>query len=301
MNDFTAKDALAEHHQALKTNGYCVIENLLDPETLSRLQTRFEEQAVAERALRTGQNHANNARGNQWIGMLLNKGSIFLELIDHPVTTELIAGVLGQDYTISAFDGHIQHPGSDAMGAHIDQWWMPTPTPAGEPADPASDITRSMGDTRQPVYSNKALNPAVAASVMFMISDFTEANGGTRVYPGSHLSERQPEPEWQSSAGWVPVTAPAGSVMVFDGRIWHAAGANTTGRQRVGALGYYCAPFCRPLENYIIGLHPDARRQCSESVLNRLGFKSWRMYGHTGDLSGDDVFGDERIIGELKP
>lgn len=291
----------AQHHRSLATDGYCVIENLLDADTLLRLQTRFEEQAIAERNLQTGQNHANNARGNQWIGMLLNKGGIFLELIDHPATTELIAGVLGDDFTISAFDGHIQHPGSDAMGAHIDQWWMPKPAPSDEPVNPASDITRSTGDVAQPVYSGKALNPAVAASVMFMISDFTEENGATRVFPGSHLSERQPDPDWQSNPGWVPVTAPAGSVMVFDGRIWHAAGANQTEQERVGALGYYCAPFCRPLENYVAGLHPDARRQCPDSVLNRLGFKSWRMYGHTGDLSGNEVFGDERLIGELKP
>jgi len=290
MTSQISPEKLASCHKSLAEDGYCVIENLLDADTLKRLQQRFAEQAIAERNLKTGQNHANNARGNQWLGMLLNKGHVFIELIDHPVTTQLIAGVLGRDYTISAFDGHIQHPGSEAMGAHVDQWWMPAPSPA-DSLTPAADITRSTGDADTPVFTGKALNPAVAASVMFMISDFTAENGATRVYPGSHLSERQPDPDWQSNDanlddGWKAIEAPAGSAMVFDGRLWHAAGANVTEAERVGALGYYCAPFCRPLENYLVGLHPDARAHCPESVLNKLGFKSWRMYGHTGDLSG---------------
>jgi len=297
----TSHPEMDGYRQALAKDGFCVVENLLDRDTLDRLRTRFEEQADAERNLATGQNHANVARGNQWIGMMLNKGRIFIDLIDHPETSPLIAYVLGKDFTISAFDGHIQHPGSDAMGAHVDQWWMPVPGSADEQMRRASDVTRSLGDATMPANGNQPINPAVAASVMFMITDFTVENGATRVYPGSHLSGRQPIADWQDNDGWVPVVAPAGSALVFDGRLWHAAGANRTAMPRMGALAYYCAPFCRPLENYVIGLTDEARSQCPDAVLDRLGFRSWRMYGHTGDLSGNEVFGGDRLIGELKP
>jgi len=288
-----------EHRSQLKVDGFCVIENALTAQTLDRALQRFSSQAKAEAAINTGQNHANTATGNQWVGMLLNKGDVFFDLIDHSQTTPLIASVLGDDYTISAFDGHIQCAGATAMAPHIDQWWLPRPRQAREELPPAADVRRSSGTATEAQVSELAINPAVVASVMFMLTDFTDSNGATRVVPGSHLTGRQPDPAVPWTIDGHAVTAKAGSALVFDGRLWHAAGANQSSEPRMGVLAYYSAPFCRPLENYLSGMHPQARARCPQSVLERLGYRSWQMYGHTGDLSGTTVATDGDVIGEL--
>jgi len=283
----------------LRTDGFCVVENALDERSLEKAAQRFASQARAEADINTGQNHANDARGNQWVGMLLNKGDIFFDLIDHPLTTALIASILGDDYTISAFDGHIQRPGAQAMAPHVDQWWLPAPSPTDGPQVLAADMRRGQGCATKTSLSATPINPALVASVMFMLTDFTESNGATRIVPGSHLSGQQPDPAVPWTIDGLAVTAPAGSALVFDGRLWHAAGPNQSEDPRMGVLAYYCAPFCRPLENYLTGMHPDALRRCPPAVLARLGFQSWQMYGHTGDLSGTDVATGGQVLGVL--
>lgn len=287
------------HREKLKADGFCVIENALDTQTLDRALQRFSSQAKAEATINTGQNHANNATGNQWVGMLLNKGGVFFDLIDHSQTTALIATILGDDYTISAFDGHIQRPGAAAMAPHIDQWWLPTPRPAREHLPLAADMRRAQGSATQAELSDRPINAAVVASVMFMLTDFTASNGATRVVPGSHLSGRQPDPAVPWTIDGHAVTAAAGSALVFDGRLWHAAGENRSKQSRMGVLAYYSAPFCRPLENYLTGMHPEAQARCPQPVLERLGYRSWQMYGHTGDLSGTTVATGGDVIGQL--
>lgn len=283
----------------LREQGYCVIENALSVSTVESARDRFVAQAQAEAALETGQNHANSATGNQWIGMLLNKGDVFFELIDYPPTTALISSILGDDYTISAFDGHIQHAGAGAMAPHIDQWWMPQPAAVTDDSPAAANVRRANGTATVPEPANRPINPAVVASVMFMLTDFTAENGATRVVAGSHLSGCQPDPAVPWKINPIPITGSAGSALVFDGRLWHAAGNNQSKQARMGALAYYCAPFCRPLENYLSGMHPRARQRCPQPVLARLGFRSWQMYGHTGDLSGDAVADADGVIGQL--
>ena len=55
----------------------------------------------------------------------------------------------------------------------------------------------------------------------------------------------------------MPVTGPAGTVMVFDGRLWHQTGANVTaGERRHGILAYYCRPFVRTQENWFLSIDP---------------------------------------------
>lgn len=60
-------------------------------------------------------------------------------------------------------------------------------------------------------------------TLMWTVTDFTADNGATVFVPGSHLSGRQPEPRAPFSDAH-RAQAPAGSVILWDGRIWHATG-----------------------------------------------------------------------------
>jgi ectoine hydroxylase-related dioxygenase (phytanoyl-CoA dioxygenase family) len=285
----------------LRGQGYCLIEAALEPSLLQAVQRRLSEQAAAERALHDSKNPANPQEKNQWVGMLLNKGEVFFDLVRHPIAMALIDDLLGADYLISCVDAQIQHPGSTAMALHTDQWWMPPPiAPQAEPR-PVSTLRRGAGGSTDPSPAKGPISAAMVANAMWMIDDFTEENGATRLVPGSHLSGRMPDPAVPHGVATVAATGPAGTAFVFDGRLWHGAGANNSDKPRRGITTNCCGPQCRPLENYTRGLRPEVLARCPPEILARLGFAAWSSYGHTGDPATRLSEPGEQALGELKP
>jgi ectoine hydroxylase-related dioxygenase (phytanoyl-CoA dioxygenase family) len=122
-----------------------------------------------------------------------------------------------------------------------------------------------------------------------MLDDFSDANGGTRLVPKSHLDQKasprsssyappelahQPKP-----ADTIAAEGPAGSILCFDGRVWHGTGANKIDRLRHALLSYHCRPFIRQQENFVLGLLPEIRKTERPALLNRLGFATWAGLG----------------------
>ena len=70
---------------------------------------------------------------------------------------------------------------------------------------------------------------------MWMLTDFTPENGATRLVPASQRSSRPPEREGDD-AGELPAVGPVGSVLIWNGGVWHRNGSNASRDQhRMGA------------------------------------------------------------------
>ena len=76
-------------------------------------------------------------------------------------------------------------------------------------------------------------------NTVWLLDDFSAANGGTRVVPGSHKSGLHTPPEGFTVPHVVQPEAPAGSVLVFNGQTWHGGGANTSDGNRHALFGHY--------------------------------------------------------------
>ena len=75
-------------------------------------------------------------------------------------------------------------------------------------------------------------------------------------------------------------TGPAGTALVFDGRVWHGTGANVTADdRRYGVLTYFCRPWMRPQENYTLSTHPDVVDTLDDELRALLGLRVWRTLG----------------------
>jgi len=72
------------------------------------------------------------------------------------------------------------------------------------------------------------------AGFIFMVDDFTAENGATRFAAGSQGAAAAP-----AMANTVPACGPAGSLIVFNGSVWHGHGANGTDRPRRSIQGAY--------------------------------------------------------------
>jgi len=69
-------------------------------------------------------------------------------------------------------------------------------------------------------------------NLFFAIDEFREDNGATIVAPGTHQRSERPSDE-ELEGKRAAVVCPAGSMLVFDSTLWHAAGANASGRDRL--------------------------------------------------------------------
>ncbi len=227
--------------------GYCILERALAAPAVSALKSRVDEQAAGEVAAGCGFVESGI---NQRIWMLPNKGRIFRDLVLSPLVERFMGELLGPTFLLSSLTANIARPGGAPMYLHTDQGYV--------------DFW-----TEKPLVAN----------VLFMLDDFSEQNGATRVVPGSHLVRdlRRWAPEET-----VPVEGPAGSVMVFDGRLAHGTGANRTENEaRRAILAYHCRPFVRQQENFFLGLDPAIRRAERPEFLARLGFAIWAGLGRT--------------------
>lgn len=260
--------------------GVTRIADALSPEDVATLRTRLEEQAAAERE--AGIAFIDGGGANQRVWNLPSKGAPFVDLLRTPVVRTLARHILQGDYCLSSHTANITGPGGQTMVLHSDQGFSP-----------------------------RAIPLALTMNVMWMLSDFTEANGATRVVPGTHLERSEPTSD--APARTLPGTGPAGTALVFDGRLWHGTGANTTAdERRWGVLTYFCRPWLRPQENYTLSTHPDVVEHADAELLGLLGLKVWRTLGGVqgpwgpgthGDptfLANGDVPRDRPYIGEMR-
>ena len=85
--------------------------------------------------------------------------------------------------------------------------------------------------------------PPFAVNVAWLLDDFTDENGATRVIPAAI----QALPDFTAPFTTVPVEGPAGRIMVMDGRLWHQRGENRTESfHRAAFFGYYVQPGSDP-------------------------------------------------------
>ena len=83
----------------------------------------------------------------------------------------------------------------------------------------------------------RAGEPAAAVTAIWMVDDFTSANGATRVVPGSHVRHTAVPRHFADPDAHHPdertITGRAGTVLVLNGHLWHSGTRNrTTGPRR---------------------------------------------------------------------
>jgi phytanoyl-CoA dioxygenase PhyH len=112
--------------------------------------------------------------------------------------------------------------------------------------------------------------PHLTVSAMIALTDFTLANGATRVVPGSQLLSDLRD---FHAGEVVPAVMPAGSALVYDGKVLHGAGANRTkGEWRVGLWFAYALGWLRQYENQVLMCPPAIAAAMPTPVARLLGY-----------------------------
>ncbi len=231
----------------LADHGVAVLAGALDPVETADVRRRLL--AAAERSEQRGfptRNYEFDPDGhNVRVFMLFNLDPIFLDLIVRPLARRFVEPALDNAFTISNFSANILGPGAGSMVLHADQGYAVEPWPP----------------------------KPLAINVGWLLDDFTEEVGATRFVPGSHLLGHNPDPARQYDT--VPIEAPAGSLLVMDGRVWHQSGINRTpDRHRAALFGYYVRSWIRPQVNWNAFLDPEVAAGLDPAFLDLLGYRT---------------------------
>jgi ectoine hydroxylase-related dioxygenase (phytanoyl-CoA dioxygenase family) len=100
----------------------------------------------------------------------------------------------------------------------------------------------------------RVLNGYMASiNTMFAIDEFSRENGATLVAPRTHQKSPPPDIEYLEENS-IPVECPAGSMFVFDSTLWHAAGANVSGKDRLAVNHQFTRSYFKQQIDYVRGL-----------------------------------------------
>ncbi|MGZ4713159.1 MAG: phytanoyl-CoA dioxygenase family protein [Acidimicrobiia bacterium] len=122
----------------------------------------------------------------------------------------------------------------------------------------------------------------VQCNTIWAATDFTEANGATRVVPGSHLAADKLRLE---VADTEPAEMTRGSVLLYVGSLYHGGGENRTDTDRVGVNITYSVGWLRQEENQYLTVPPEVARTLPERLQRLLGYsRGAYALGYVDDL-----------------
>lgn len=257
---------LSPHHQQLVDDGYTIVENAIEPDLIDAL---LDDVHRLERKLhrRPADNRFEGNRTTRTYNLLAH-GEVWQQVPTHPVVLELIEGVLDPQCLVSSLASISLAPGETGQVLHADDQIQPLAKP----------------------------HIATVCNSMWALSDFTEANGATRVVPGSHLWQSPDYVKGDADTATIPAEMSKGSVLVWHGSTWHGGGANLTSDEiRVGVAMNYCAGFIRQQENQQLGIPSDVMATFSPRLRQMCGLGMYR--GLTGNIEkrspAELLYGDD--------
>ena len=252
---------LQTHLEAIAEEGYTILEDVFSLERADAFRKRVREiERTTLSPLEPGETEEDSSFYRT--AGLLRIDPIFWDVPIDPTVTQVVEGVLGPNFLLSTFSGIDLKPnGNNIQPLHPDDALIPLARPHERP---------------------------IGCTVMWVVTDFNERTGGTRLLPGSH---REPldllfsQDTERLSKAIQPDMKP-GSVLVYDHALFHGASDNPSDDWRLGLQVSYHAGWIRPYTNWFRSVPIEEVRQFPEELRDLLGYKTYNGIGSANATPG---------------
>jgi ectoine hydroxylase-related dioxygenase (phytanoyl-CoA dioxygenase family) len=232
--------------ERLRDVGYAVVEGVLDARLergrrgLYEVQKAIHSELGPDRLARAGELGVLRimARFDPW----------FLSLLETP---EMLAVV---DATVS-----------DTAILHLQNGFILPPAPDGD------DDGATFQQTFHRDFPRHVNGYVASINALLTFDEFTAANGGTLVVPGSHQRPDAPDQDYMRDAAEVVECGP-GSMVLFDSTLWHAAGVNRSDRDRLAINHQFTRSWIKQQIDYVRALGDELVLEQSPRTQQLLGW-----------------------------
>lgn len=198
--------------------------------------------------------------GGKGGNMLLTRNPVFAEAVLNEKLLAMAEFSVGRGFLLSQVAASVRGNGAPSIGLHADQNWMPAPFPAHN----------------------------MLLTCCWACDGYTREGGATLIIPGSNALGRHPhEAEIRELRGAVPIECPPGSVVLWDGKLWHSNYPRTIDGERVVCHITYTRLMCRQVEDY----GADA-----EALVDRYGERMSQLLGREDGLFGRQGFNYSKLV-----
>ena len=258
-------DSVDAHIRQIAEQGYTIVENAIELDLIDALNEDLRRLEV-DLGIVPADNLFEGSRTVRIYNLLVH-GSLYEQIPVHPSILPICEGVLDAGLLVSSLSSIAIGPEETPQPIHADDQIIPLPKP----------------------------HPPTVCNTMWALTDFTEANGATRIIPGTHLADESPD--LVSSYDSIPAEMERGSVLVWHGSLWHGGGANTTDARRVGIAMNYCAGYIRQQENQQLGIPLDTARRFPRRLQELIGYGIYNgLIGHIDkELPAARLLADDRM------
>ncbi|MFY9621637.1 MAG: phytanoyl-CoA dioxygenase family protein [Pyrinomonadaceae bacterium] len=217
--------------QDLREAGFAVIPGPLTTDSLAKLPAAYDS-AVAGASV----DDIHTGRSTTRINDFVNRGPEFDWLYVYAPLLEACCRIIGQPFRLSSMHARTVRPYAQAQELHV-------------------DIQREASD--QPLVG-----------FILMVDDFRPDNGATRFVPGSHEWASMPvDFPRDTSANYdrqVLACGAAGSIIIYNGSVWHGHSANRAGEARRSIQGAYVRRDAAPAVNQAARIRPETAGRISD-------------------------------------
>ena len=195
----------------LDERGYLPLPDVMSPKQTATIRRRVEA-LIAEEGEQAGSEFRQEP-GAHRLANLVDKDPLFGICFTHPRVLAAINHVLNGDFKLSSLNSRASLPGEGSQALHID--WS--------------------GDVDPDDFQ--------VCNSIWLLVDFSEENGATRLVPGSHMTGQHPNDAladpWAPHPDEVLLTGTAGTVVIFNSHLWHGGTVNRTDSPRYTLHSYF--------------------------------------------------------------
>lgn len=220
-----------DQYRQFDEQGYILVERILDDDLLGRARKaadRVEAETRTDWEKWKDDPDRFKSYGNgptaHVIEPILHYDDVFLDILEHPIATSFAREMQGPDIMMIDNAYHVKVAGTVA---HT-KWHRDAPRWAYD-VDEFSPEDRVEWEG-----SRKCDTPHLKIKIFYLLDDVDESTGPFSVVPGTHRVE-DPAPQLEkldTMPDHVKMVGPAGSAVIWNGRIWHTALDNTDTKAR---------------------------------------------------------------------
>lgn len=236
------REAVAEQVKQLSARGYVILEKEISGATLEKMRATID---AINTDTRLGIYEFEGHRTHRAY-CVVSKTREFDELVMHRRVLAIIESYFGEAPQLSASMGMTIYEGQTAQPLHQDSGHYNLPWP----------------------------HPPLEVNSIWAFDDFTADNGATRFMPGSHTTGGEGPPEGGRPEGEPSVAEmPAGSVLIYDGSLWHGGGASIAeGARRRCVNNIYTRQWLRQQDNMYLSIPKETVLALPKLMQRLLGY-----------------------------